>query len=111
MGPVTRLAEVRDLRILVQVPSDAVAHERAYDAEAMGLDVPLHGVGDVAEALPEPALGDGHLETLPRHLDQFLDARWNLTDRHRERTVGVVPLDDTPEVQPDDIALFQPSMG
>ena len=102
-----RLAEVRDLGILVQVPSDAVAHERAHDAEAMGLDVPLHGVGHVAEALPGPALNDGQLEALPRDLEQLLDARRDLADRHRERAVGVIPLDDTPEVQPDDVPLLQ----
>ena len=53
------LAEVGDLRVLVHVAADAVADERAHDREAVGLDLLLDGVGDVAEAVAGPALLDG----------------------------------------------------
>src|SRR5262249_23836658 len=104
------LAEVGDLRILVQVPADPVADERAHDAEAMRLDVVLHGVGDVAQTLPRSGLRDREVETLARDVEQLLDPRGHLADRHRERAVGIIPLDDTPEVQPDDVALLHAAM-
>src|SRR5262249_57009051 len=76
----------------------------------MRLDVVLHGVRDIAQTLPRPALRDGEIEALARDVEQLLDPRGDLSDRHRERTVGVIPLDDTPEVQPDDIALLHAAM-
>jgi hypothetical protein len=43
----------------VHVAADAVADEGLDDREAVGLDVLLDGVGDVAETVADAALLDG----------------------------------------------------
>src|SRR6185436_14622803 len=78
--------------------------------EAMLLDVLLDGVRDVGEAPAGPALLDAELEALPGDVEQLLDPRRHLTDRQRERAIGVVPIHDTPQVQTDDVALLDPPL-
>ena len=56
--------------------------------------------------LPGPALRDAVLQALPGHVEQLLHPRRHRPHRQRERAVGVVPLHDTPQVQPDDVALL-----
>ena len=51
-------AEVRDLRVLVHPPADAVPDELADDAEALALDVRLAGVAEVEQAVADLALRD-----------------------------------------------------
>ena len=77
-GPASRVAEVRDLRLLVERPADAVAHEGAHHPEAVALAVGLHRVGDVAEPVARPALHDGLVQALPGDVEELLHPR-----RHR----------------------------
>src|SRR5436853_4339614 len=81
-----------------------------HDALPILLDVRLDGVGHVGEPPAGPALLDGQLETLARDVEQLLDVRRHGADGHRERAVGVVPFNDTPEVQADDVPLRQAPM-
>src|SRR3989304_3073150 len=99
------LPEVRHLRILVELPPDAVAHEGPHHPEAVALAVALHGVRDVAEAVAGTALADGLVEALARHVEQLLPPRRDGPHRQRDGAVGVVPLDDAAQVQPDDVPL------
>ena len=68
------VAVVGDLRVLVHLAADAVPDQRADHREALALDPPLHGVGDVAQAVAGLALLDrveerllGDVEQLVRH--------------------------------------------
>ena len=71
-GPRPRLAEVRDVRVLVVVPADAVADEAPDDREAGALDDGLHGVRDVADPVAEARLGDPGRERVLRDVEQPL---------------------------------------
>src|SRR5262249_4176711 len=105
------IAEVRHLRLLVERPTDAVAHEGAHHPEAVALTMHLHGVRDVADAVAHPALDDGLVETLPRHVDELLYPRGHRAHRQGHRAVAVVALDHAAEIEPDDVALLQPALG
>ena len=100
-----RIAEVRDLRLLVQGPPDPVTDEGADHREPVRLDVRLDRVRHVGESPPGPALLDGPVQALAGHVEELLDPRRYRADRQRERAVRIVPLDDTTEVQPDDVTL------
>src|SRR5207247_4150336 len=69
------------------------------------------GVRHVREATVGPALLDGPIQALAGDVQELLHLRGHRADRQRERTVGVVPLDDTPEVQPDDVARADLAAG
>src|SRR5262249_42538254 len=105
------VAEVRHLRLLVERPTDAVAHEGAHHPAAVALTMHLHGVRDVADAVSHPALDDGFVETLPRHVDELLYPRGHRAHRQGHRAVAVVALDHAAEIEPDDVALLQPALG
>src|SRR5215813_3873314 len=105
------VAEVRHLRLLVKGPADAVAHEGAHHPEAVTLAMHLHGVRDVADAVAHPALDDGLVEALPRHVDELLHPGRHRAHGKGHRAVTVVALDYAAEVEPDDVALLQPALG
>ena len=69
--PAAGIAVVGDLGVLVHRAPDAVADERAHDAEAVALDARLHGVRDVAQAVAGAALLDGVEERGLRGLQQL----------------------------------------
>src|SRR5574341_1629288 len=85
--------------------------ERPHDAEPVALAVRLHGVGDVADAVPRPALLDGLVEALPRDIEELLDFLWDRADRQGDGAVAIVALDDAAEVEPDDVAVLELSLG
>src|SRR5215470_12422644 len=78
------VAKVRHLRLLVERPTNAVAH---------------------------PTLDDGLVEALPRHVDKLLYPRGHRAHWESHRTVAVVALDHAAEIEPDDVALLQPALG
>ena len=58
LGAAAGLAEVRDVRVLVVVPADAMTDEALDDREAGLLDDGLDRVRDVADPVPEPCFRD-----------------------------------------------------
>ena len=70
-----RLPEVRHLRVLVQLRADPVADELPHHREAVRLDVRLHRVPDVGDAVARPGLRDAEVQRLARHLQQPLAPR------------------------------------
>src|SRR5215813_1999324 len=105
------VAEVRHLRLFVERPTDAVAHERTHHPEAVALAVHLHGVRDVADAVAHPALDDGLVEALPRHVDELLHPRGHRAHGQGHRAVAVVTLDHAAEIEPDDVPLLELALG
>ena len=55
---VSACAKVRDLRIFVQLGSDAVSDKFADHAEAVGFDIFLHGGADIPDGIADPSLLD-----------------------------------------------------
>src|SRR5262249_8260007 len=105
------IAEVRDLWILVQRATDAVADEGSHDRQAVALHVRLNRVGDIRQAPARPALLDGLIEALAGDVEQLLHLRGHVTDRDGDRAVRIVPIDDTPEIQAHDVAVLEAAMG
>jgi hypothetical protein len=101
--------EVRHLRVLVQRPADAVAHERPHHPEARRLHVLLNRRRHVAEPPPGPALGDPQIQGLPRDVEQPPGLVGDLAHRHGHRGIRVVALHDRPQVEPDDVAFPEPA--
>src|SRR5262249_2340695 len=104
-------AAVWRLRLLWERPPDAVADEGPPDTEARRLDVALDRDRHVPDAPPRPALGDAELERLPGDVEQAADLVGDLADRQGHRRVGVVPLDDGSEIEPDDVSFAEPAPG
>jgi hypothetical protein len=51
------------------------------------------------------------VQTLAGDVEELLHLRGHRADRQRERAVGVVPFDDTPEVEPHDVARLDLAPG
>ena len=85
--PAAGVAEVRDVRVLVVVAADAVAHEALDDREAGALHDDLHGVGDVADPVAEPRLGDPCGERVLAHVEEPLRLGVDRSDGERVRAV------------------------
>src|SRR5262249_60993430 len=105
LRPAPGVAEVGDLRLLVQVTADPVAHEGPHHPEAVALAVRLYRVGNVAEPVPGAALHDGLVEAFAGDVQQLLHARLHRAHRQGDRAVRVVALDDASEIEAHDVAL------
>src|SRR5262249_34341451 len=106
-GAAAGLAEVRDLRLFVELLADAMADERPDDGEAVALAVGLHRVRDVAQAVAGATLHDRLVQALASHVEQFLDPWRHRSDRKRDRAVGIIAVDDAPKIEADDVADAQ----
>src|SRR3954449_10541772 len=79
-GPPPRLAEVRDLGLLVHGPPHPVADELADDGEPGVLGGALDSRGDVADAVAATRLLDPGLESSLAGLEEALRALGNFAD-------------------------------
>ena len=103
--PAARLAEVRDVRVLVVVAADPVADEAPDHGEAGAFDDGLHRVRDVPDAIVDDRLGDPRGERLLGDVEQPLILRLDLPDSERVRAVGDVAVERDPHVDRDEVAL------
>jgi hypothetical protein len=101
------LADVRDLRRLVERPADAVAHEGAHHRAALAFGVLLDGRADVAEPRAFLHLRDRELEALARDLRHLARLRRRLADVEGGRGVAVETLVDRRDVDVDDVAVLE----
>src|SRR5437016_6007563 len=108
LRPPSRLAEVRHLRVLVQIAADPVPDELSDDREAVRLDMLLDGVRDVRQPAARPARGDGTGEAVAGNVEELPHPRGHLADREGQGAVRIVPLDDAAEIEPDDVPLLDP---
>src|SRR3954452_12787590 len=105
-APVGR-AVVRDLGLLVHVAADAVADQRADDREALGLDVLLDGVRDVAEAVARAALLDGGEQRALGHVEELGSDRRDLADGEGAGGVGHPAVLHDADVDGDDVSAVE----
>src|SRR5262249_48409996 len=99
-GPV-----VRDLWLLVHVGADAVADERADDAEAVGHPDVFDRGGDVADAGAGLRRGDAGHDREARGVDELTGFSIDLADDERPRTVTVPAVEDGADVDRHDQSL------
>src|SRR5579885_2099581 len=100
-----RLSVVRDLRVFVHFPADAVADVVAHDAVAVCFGERLHGPADVSEVLARPALTDGPLKTLLGDADKLQPVLAHLPDGDGRRRVADVAGERHAAVNREDVAL------
>src|SRR5437868_9533317 len=100
-------AVVRDLRIFVQLGSDAVPYELADHAEPVGFDYILHGSADVSDGVADAHLLDSALQRSFRHFKQLLVLGRDgfiTTDCYRDGGVSVISIEDDAAIDRDDVA-------
>src|SRR6185503_10259814 len=98
LGATRARAVVRDLRILVHVRADAVADERADDAEAVGLADVLDGRRDVTDPPAGVGRADAGHHRQARRVDQLAGLRADVADDERPGAVAVPALEDRADV-------------
>jgi hypothetical protein len=106
-----RLAEVGDLRLLVELPADAVADEVSDHRVAERLDVGLDRVTDVAEARARSHCGDPVPVRLERRMHQPHCSAAGATDRNRGRGVAMEAVEHQRRVDADDVTLAQHALA
>ena len=102
-----RLAEVRDLRLLVHRPAHAVADEAADHGKALLFGGCLDRVRDVGEPVADTALLDSGGERGAAGLEQPLGLRRDLADRERVRGVGHETVERDADVDGQQVALLE----
>ena len=98
-------AVVRDLGLLVELGSDAVAHQLPHDPESRALGHFLHRVPDVADMVSQPRLRDARRQALLRHPEQACGLRRDPADGQRRRRVGMQALELDPHVHAHDASV------
>src|SRR5712691_10231451 len=98
---------MRHLRRLVHQTPDAVPDELADHLQAVGLDVLLDRVRDVAQPLAGDGLLDTAIHRLFGHLDQALDLRADLPDPEADGGVADVAAIAGGHVDLDQVAVTQ----
>ena len=101
------LAEVRDVRGLVDPLPDTVPHQLAHDAVTVPLAVPLDRRGDVPDPIAHARLGDALHERLLGDRHQALHVAGDLAHGVGPRAVRVPAILLHPEVEVDDVALLE----
>ena len=104
-------AMIGNLRLLMELGSDAMPHQFADHAEPGGLSERLDGVADIADMISHRGRGDAHRQALPGNGEQSLRRRRDLSDRRGSRSVGVKPLPLHPHIDTDDAPLHQQAPG
>src|SRR5690606_36718836 len=105
---VTTLAVVQDLRILVEVPPDAVTTILAHDAQVLTFDECLDRSADVADMCARADFANADPHRFLRDVDQPLGRRGDLADREHTARVSVPAVLDDGHVDAHDVALFEP---
>ena len=100
-------AEVRNLRLLVHRKADPVTDHVAHDAEAVGLDVRLDGIRDVADASADLGFRDAEAEGLFGHLQEALPLGRDRPDGDGGGVVADVAVVGNHDVDRDDVAIAQ----
>ena len=108
----TGLAEVWNLRLLVHLGADAVAHILLHHAKAVAAGVLFHRGADVPQAVARLGGLDSQLQTALGHLHQLLALGGGASGGHRKGVVAVEALVDGPCVNADDVPLLDlPALG
>src|SRR5215210_1943888 len=103
-----RAPVVRDLGVLVHLASHTMRDQVAYYPVPSRLGQGLYRVSYSPEPLPDPDLLCCLRQALAGGLQQPSGVRWYLSDRHGRRAIGHEALVAYPDVQGDNVAIFEP---
>src|SRR5271170_1091809 len=107
LGTLARRSVIRQLRVLVHLRADSVAHEFAHHRIPVLFYPLLHRCRYVAQAIPCPDLRDALFQRFPRHAQQLLALRRHLPNWHRQRRVAKIPAQLHSEIHRKNVALAQ----
>ena len=93
--------------LLVELQSNAMTTEVAHDAIVILVGVLLYGVTDVAHEAVRLSCLHTNLQTFLSHTHQLLLLGCCLADDEHARSVGIVAVEDSSEVDIHDVALLQ----
>src|SRR5438477_9165980 len=77
-------SKVRNLRLFVQLGSNAVSHKLTHYAETIGLNKFLHRCADIADGIPNSGCLNAAIERLLRNFEQLAQLR---SEQSIDRTV------------------------
>ena len=106
----SRGAEIRNIRLFVDVTTDTVTRHNANNRKAVAFDVGLNGVAYVAEPFTRSRLRDSFKETFARDVDKALFFGGDFTYRKSPRRVAVEAAVSRSDVDTYDFALFEPAI-
>src|SRR5262245_11978960 len=98
---------VRDVRLLVHGPADAVPDELADDRVAVGLGMRLDGPAYVPQALAGHAGGYGALQGLARDTHQRLGGWGHVADRDGTRRIAAPAVLEGPEINGQNVTRLE----
>ena len=95
------------LRLFMEVTPYSVTAQIAYHAIVILLGMFLDSLADVIDKTPRLGSLHSYLQTLLRDTHQLFLLRRCLTDDEHTRGVGIVTIEDSGEVDIDDVPLLQ----
>src|SRR5580693_319146 len=101
-------SEVRDLRLFVELGSDAVSHKLAHHTKTVRFYKFLHRCAYIADRVADPRLLDALIQRGFRHLEQLAYFRLDrIIHRHGDRSVAVVSIENHTAIDGNDVARLQ----
>src|SRR3546814_550855 len=107
LGAGAGLADMDDLRSVVEIPADAVAAEIADNAIAMALRVSLDGVRDVAQMVAGPRLLEAEHQRFVGDLDELLRLDGHVAAQIHTAGIAVPAVQERRHVDIEDVAVLQ----
>ncbi len=101
------LADMHIIRLLVQVPANAMRKKVTHDAEAVRFGMPLDGAGYVAKPIAGLRLCDAEVKAFLRDAHQLLGRRRDLPDRIAPGRIAEPAVEFRDRVDSHDIALLK----
>ena len=103
----SRLADMHIVRLLVQVPADAMREKVAHDAETVRFGMPLDRARHVAEPIAGLRLRDAQVKAFLRDAHQLLGRRRDLPDRIAPGRIAEPAIELRDRVDRHDIAFLK----
>src|SRR5580700_325471 len=101
-------SEVGDLRLFVELGSDAVSDKLTHNTETVSLYKFLHRRAYIANCIAHPRLLDALVQRDFRDLEQLANFRLDrIVDRYCDRSVAVVSIENNTAIDGNNVACFQ----
>src|ERR1019366_4439341 len=101
---------IRNLRLLVKLGADAMAHVLTDHRKTIGLHVLLHGLTNIEKPVAGPHPIDSHFQGFLRHLEETLGLIADFSDRDGNGGIAIIAVQLHPGIDRNDIALFQDAL-
>ena len=105
--PAHRLAEIRHLRVFVDLAPDAVPDILGDNAVALAIHIIVDCIGDIIEVVAQPHLVNADKGGLAGHIYELLGFFADFADPESGRSITVPALVGRAHVQGDNVAFLQ----